>query len=170
MHARTRTIFIVIIAIALLYAAIFLYRQQQLYKQSCFKPSGFKIKKLTLFDTDINLNLEFKNKTDLDFNIIKQEFDIYINEYPVVHITGNEKIIARPNMPATIPLNIVFNPAETLKIGLNNIGLLFQDKNKIRITVKGYLNLSSGVVFVNRLPVNISYTLGELLTNQPLPC
>ena len=170
MSTRTRIIFIVLLVLALLYAGIFLYRQQQLYKQSCFKPRGFKINKLQPFDADIDLNLEFKNKTDLDLNIISQEFDVYINDSPVSHITGTEKVAARSNMSAIIPLKITFNPVEALIISLNNIGLLFQDKDKIRIAIKGNLTLSSGVVFINRLPVNISYTIGELLTNPSTKC
>lgn len=123
-----------LVSIALLAA----YLQLEKLKNYVIKFKRIKINKVAynLFNFDLFLN--FENKSDFNFAITSQKYNVYINNVFVTKIENSLPIQIKAKAVNVIGLNVQFNPKDILnKLGVNLLSLVAHtDKINIKIDIK----------------------------------
>jgi LEA14-like dessication related protein len=123
------------------------------------------MKKLTLQEVDLNLFLNFKNKSNIKINILSQDYKVYINEKEVVKASNSVNQIILPKTESILGVNVNFKPnklIDTISGLATNFALAPQKviiKVKIDIKVKLWL-------FTIAIPYEYVVTLSDLLSNR----
>ena len=107
--------------------------------------------------------LQITNKSDLSAQIINQHYVVYFNGVVVSTIDTKDIIHLNSNGYTNIPIHILFNPKQAATVAFNNLTNFFNDKSKINFEVKGWLSIKLGTIKLKNYPIDINYTLQEIL-------
>lgn len=143
--------------------AIYLSRQVFLLYNATFKKQSVKVKNISLTKIDVTVYAEITNKSDISAQIINQHYNIYFNDAIVSTIDIKEKVHINSNGSTILPIHIEFNPKQAVSVLFKNLDSLFGDKSKATIKISGWLSLKAGAIQMKNYPVEISYTLQELI-------
>lgn len=138
-------------------------RQFWLLYNATFKVVKTRIKTITAGKISLTLLTEINSKSDVSAVINGQHYEVFFNDKLVSRIDGTEKIHINSNGKTLIPIDIDFNPSAIIQTGIANITNLILDRTKVNIEIKGYLSLKVGIVEMKNYPVDIKYTLQELI-------
>lgn len=150
--------------------AYYFYKQAKKAYDFCYKIKKVKINKLNRAFTSIDLTFDFQNKSKLEFMVTKQDFDVLINDTLVSKIQSTQPFALRPETWSPLTTTINFNPDEVFK-NVKSIEFLknmLGGTDKIKIKVVGKIGVKSGVISAT-IPLDITYTLKELLTPSEIP-
>ena len=120
-------------------AGTFLYQQYLLTDYLCYGTKGFKIKKLGLDSTTVELNISIENKANLDIELKKMSMDVYANEIFIAKINQEVSTSIQPLSTSYLPITISFNPKMILGSALNIVSasplkdLSFRFKGKVTV-------------------------------------
>jgi len=134
---------------------------------ACFTVTGAVINQMSADNFAFTLIMNIKNKSEIDFTVTNQRYNIYINKMLVATIEKPNDIKVMGNGMTTLKIDVKFNPQDLLKQGLENIIYLLGDKKKIVIEIKGYLSLKAGIITVKDYQVDERLSLAELLNPSP---
>lgn len=140
----------------------YLAKQVDLLKNACYTIAGAIIHEISFNKMSFTMLLNISNKSDIDFMVTNQKYNIYVNGMLVAVVQNPNDIKVRAKGMSTVNIDIDFNPQDLLKKGIENIASLIQNKNNIIIEVKGYLSLKAGVVNVKNYEVDERLSLKEL--------
>jgi LEA14-like dessication related protein len=142
-------------------------RQMNLLRDACYTVAGAIINEITFNKVSFTMILNISNKSDIDFSVTNQAYNVYVNGMLVAKIdkADNIKVLGRGR--STVNINVAFNPQDLLKQGMQNIATLIDNKNNMIIEIKGYLSLRAGAVSVKDYQVDERLTLGEMLAPNP---
>jgi LEA14-like dessication related protein len=168
-------IIIAIVVIALLVGmGVFAKKQLDKAMSYCYNYNikKSKVGKISATGIDINFAIDFKNNSDIEAQIDGYSFSILINgtEVSKVASTTKGKLKAKAFSTFIIPINI--NPTALMSKKLINADTLKNialDRTKVTITVKGVVSFSALGVSISGQPVEISYTLAELMAPSTEP-
>jgi len=135
-------------------------------KDSCIRL--MKVKNLrTGRGLHLTLILGFKNKSDLSLELKSQQYKVYVNDYHVADIKTPLGIQVVSNKETQIPVDINIDADTLLRAGLKNVTALLFDKDKLVVRLQGSVTAKAGIVTVSQIPVDLAWTLKELL--EPIP-
>lgn len=140
-----------------------LYWQYTKLMETAIKFVSLKINKASLTTVNVDLFLNFQNKSHIGFKISEMEYKVYLDTTEIAYLSKPEtqQIAAKSTSPITI--NVNFNPSKIGKeIKGNASNLLLNVLNaQIRVEIK----LKVELWFI-KLPVPFTYvtTLGELMS------
>jgi len=137
--------------------------QAKKLKDACYTLAGAMVHEISFQNFSFTLLLNISNKSDIDFVVTKQLYNIYINNMLVATIDNPEKIKVRGNGKSTINIDVSFNPQDLLKKGMENISMLIGNKDNLIIEIKGNLSLKAGIVSVNDYKVDERLSMKEIL-------
>ena len=102
--------------------------------------------------------------------VTKQDFDVLINCTLVTKIQSNQTFALRPEAWSPLTTTINFNPDEVFKSvkSIEFLKNMLGGTDKIKLKVVGKIGVKSGVVSAT-IPLDITYTLKELLTPSEIP-
>ncbi len=148
----------------------YFYKQAKKAYDFCYKIKKVKINKLNRAYTSIDLTFDFQNKSKLEFMVTKQDFDVLINGTLVTKIQSNQSFALRPEAWSPLTTTINFNPDEVFKSvkSIEFLKNMLGGTDKIKLKVVGKIGVKSGVVSAT-IPLDITYTLKELLTPSEIP-
>lgn len=155
-----------IASIAIIGLTAYFNRQMKLLRDACYTLAGAIIKEITFEKVSFTLILSISNKSDIDFSVTGQEYNIYVNNMLVAKINNPEVVKVAARGKSTVNIDVTFNPQDLLKQGMANIASLISNKNNMIIEIKGYLSLTSGVVSIKDYQVDERLTLKELLSDD----
>lgn len=138
-------------------------KQARLLADACYTVSGAIIHEIGLQRVFFTIMMNITNKSDIDFTVTNQRYNIYVNKMLVAKIEKSNSVTVVAKDNTTVSIDIKFNPQDLLKQGMQNLAYLINDKEKIVIEVKGYLSLRAGVINVKDYQVDERLTLAELL-------
>lgn len=127
---------------------------------------GVKMAIINMFTSqkvDMTIYAELDNKGDISAIVKGQHYEVFLNNALVSTINANQLIHINSNGKTTLPISIIFNPSSVATIGLNNLLNLLLDKTKINIEIRGYLSMEMGIIKLKNFPIDIKYTLQELI-------
>lgn len=127
-----------------------------------------RIRKISLKLISFDLFLNFTNKSTLGFDIIEQEYKVYMNNKFVSKVTNYSTTKIKPSATSLIGVNIKFDPTKVLQV----IGKDFKQlilapdqytiKTEMNLKVKFYgFKLSIPYVYEDSLKNLIAMTKGE---------
>jgi LEA14-like dessication related protein len=155
------------IALAGLALVSYFNRQMDLLREACYTMAGVIINEITFDNVSFTMMLAISNKSDIDFTVTNQSYNVYVNDMLVATIDKEENIKVLARGRSTVNINVAFNPMDLLSRGMQNIASLLKNKNNMIIEIKGYLSLSAGAVSIKDYQVDERLTLEELLAPVP---
>ena len=147
---------------AAVYGIAYLVRQSQLAQNTTFDVTGYTTRNLSLQSADMDLYAKVGNLTTMDFNVTSQNFQIYMNDVLVGNI-NNTNAITLPKMGTVeIKIPITFNPSKALGVAIQSLLASF-DFNNVKFRITGYMAVSSMYIMFNRFPLDVTFTLADLI-------
>ncbi len=131
-----------------------------------YRIKNFKINTISSKNIDFELDIEVENKSSISPQIRDQNYTIYLNGILVSTIESKDLIRILSNGKTLIPLHINFDPKAFLASSIMNLTTLLTDKSKINIEIRGVLTFKSIFLNLHKYPVDIKYTLQELIDSS----
>lgn len=142
------------------YGLGFLARQYALLKKTEFKILSASTSSEKIIRVDMSIQMEITNKSDLKFNITRQKYDFYVNGIFCGNAQLENELIIEKNAKAVFGLPVAFNPLEVLHgIGSN----LSSNLKETKLSIRGRVTTKTVGILFNSIPVNVSFTLGDVL-------
>ncbi len=124
-----------------------------------------KVKKFTKDIIDIDVFLNFQNKSNIEFNIKSQKYDVYVNGVFITKIENASPTTIKSETTSILPLNVVLKPSEIIsKVG--GAKGLFAMANPDTMKIKIDMKLQVQLWFFT---INIPYTYEDTLKNMITP-
>lgn len=155
------------VGLSLIGVMSYLSKQAKLLSDACYTLAGAIIHQISFDRVSFTIKLDISNKSDIDFMISNQRYNIYVNKMLVAKIEKEGNVEVAANGRSTINIDVVFNPQDLLKQGMENIAQLIINKDKIIIEIKGFLSLKAGMINVKDYKVDERLSLAELLAPTP---
>ena len=153
------------------YGAMYFINQVFLLKKTCFKPAGFVPNDLTLSNANINIKLQMKNKSDVDYYLKSQIYNMYINDQFVGVINNPNKLYIAPMKTTDVWLNVIFNPTQVANVSWSSLIGLITGGGDVKIQIKGKAKISgTSGLWVYNYPVDEIFTLKDLTSGMADPC
>ena len=127
---------------------------------------GIKLKKASATELNFDLFLNFVNKSNLKFDIVEQDYSIYINDVFLTKAVNYSTNTVLPTSASIMGVNINFNPTQAyknLKGGFASM-LLSPQMLKLKIDMKLKVKLYGIKISI---PFVYETTLKEILTPAP---
>lgn len=144
--------------------AVYMKRQFNLIKESCYTISGGIIHNLALDSVKMTLFFKFVNDSDITIKLSDMNFNIYVNNMFVTKIVRSQEQTVLSKANTIIRLDFEFKPKDLLRAGITNIEPIIYDKEKLIISVKGTFSAQTGILKLRNFPIQEDITLKELLT------
>jgi LEA14-like dessication related protein len=141
-------------------AGAFFFIQYQKLMDYTIKPKRVKVKKVSLSNISMDVFLNFTNKSTLNFDIIEQEYKVYLNGKFVSRVVNYSKNSIKAKSTSLIGVNVQFDPSKVLKVVGSNLTDLLFNKDKIMIRIDMNLKVS-----LYGIKVSIPYTTQDTLKN-----
>lgn len=151
------------IALAGIALVSYFNRQMELLRDACYTMAGVIVNEIAFDNVSFTMMLSISNKSDIDFTVTNQSYNVYVNDMLVAKIDKEKNIKVLARGKSTVNINVAFNPQDLLSRGMQNIANLLKNKNNMVIEIKGYLSLSAGAVSIKDYQVDERLTLAELL-------
>lgn len=138
-------------------------RQLYLLYNIKFKVKNVDIKNVSLNSVNIILYVAIGNKSDISANITGQHYSILLNGVLISTLENKDMVHINSNGKTLIPINVNFSPSKII----GNINLL--DIMKNTLSIKGFFSVKIGAIDLNNYPIDLTYTLQELvdISKQP---
>lgn len=114
------------------------YLQYKKLMNYTIKFKTIKVNSISVQLIDFNLFINFTNNSELKFDIIEQEHNVYINDKFVSKVTSNNPIQISPKSTSVLMVNVKFNPTEVFHmLGKNIVDILTKaDTVNVKIDMK----------------------------------
>ena len=152
------------IGLTLVAVAAYFEKQANLLKEACSTIAGAIIHQISFTNVSFTLMMNIANKSDIDFTVTNQKYNVYVNNMLVAKIDNPDTVKVNARGTSTVNINVKFNPQDLLKKGIQNITSLIKNKDNMIIEVKGYLSLKAGIISVTDYQVDERMTLKEILS------
>ncbi len=140
------------------------YWQYKKMMNYCIGLNRIQVNNLSGKNADINVYLDFQNKSDLKINIESQEYKVSINNTEITKITNSATQVIAPSSTSIIGVNVKFNPE---KAGTSVLNILASMKPvTIKIDIK--LKVKLWMITVS-IPYIYETTLKELMAPSKTP-
>jgi|LakMenEpi03Aug12_release.lakeMendotaPanAssembly.Ray.scaffolds.fasta_scaffold46627_9 LEA14-like dessication related protein len=142
------------------------YLQYKKLMNYTLKFKGLRVRKLRFNDFDFDITLDFMNKSNIDFIIEKQVYNVYLNDIFVTKLENISPSTIKANTTSPMALNVKFNPKDVLeKIGVNAVNFVL-NANKTILKVDAKLKVKLWFFNIN-IPYVYQSTLKDML--YPVP-
>lgn len=139
-------------------AAGLAYWQYTRLMNYCIGLNKIKVNAITQTKANLDLLLNFRNKSDIAINILSQDYKVYINNKFIVAATNPEPQLIAPDSMSVISVNIKFNPE---KSGQNILSaILSMGNTNIKVDVKLKVKVW---LFTVSIPYLYETTIKELM-------
>ena len=142
------------------------YLQYKKLMNYALKFKGLKIRKLNFNEFDFDVTLDFINKSDIDFIIERQVYNVYLNDIFVTKLENASPTQIKAKTSSLMGLNVKLNPKSVLeKIGINAVNFV-ANANKTIFKVDAKLKVKLWFFTIN-IPFVYQSTLKDMLLPPP---
>jgi len=138
----------------------YLYNQYLLTDYLCYGTKGFKVKKLGVESSTVEISLSIQNKGELNINLKRLVMGVYANDIFVAQINQDVETSINPFSTSIIPITITFNPKEVLGSALNILNQTTFKEMRFRFDGKAVVR-KFGIPIP--IPFDFTYTINEMM-------
>lgn len=159
-----RKVFIAIGAIGLGYGIYQYYLTQGaiLYNYK-YKVASLVIKKVTLKEVELEINVEVINNSAISATLTNYYFDIFLNgeKVAVIQNASLNQFLRANGGKSYFPMKVIIDPS---KLVTGNVlsGLVATIKNST-IEQRGYFGFKKGLLRINKIPFNYTYKVKDFI-------
>lgn len=137
-------------------AMIYIIVQYRKLMQYVMNYKGVKVRELSANKIAFDLSIEFVNKSNLAFRLMKQRYQVYVNDKFVSKGGSDKPVVVQPNGSTTLTNLVSFNPTDVLRaLEKNWTTLLLKPEGfVIRIDYQIYTSL-----FGFSIPIKNTYSI-----------
>lgn len=140
------------------------YLQYKRLMNYCISIAGIKPNKISKDFADIDLSLNFQNKSNVKIDILSQEYSVYVSDKFITKASNLKPQSILPVSTSVIAVNIKFNPTQA---GQNILAaILAMGNTVIRVEIKLKVKLW---MFTINIPYSYITSIKELLTPSVSP-
>jgi LEA14-like dessication related protein len=150
-----------VVGAGVLASGAYLVSQIQKLKTGAFKVLGAKGLVISGGKVSFELITQFKNNSNLSATVTNQDYDVLINGNRVGIISSKESIDIKAQDYNIIPLKVDVSISSILTQSLANVANFLNNKDAIKITLKGNLTWKKGFISAKQ-PFEFSYSLKEI--------
>lgn len=136
----------------------------------CYKIKSYKINNFSMTNLSMNLGVLFRNQSEFDLDIYGYNITVYINDVKTAVLKSNSKTAIAHNDTTLINMQVDVNPqiifSDTKKLA-QIILWSVTDTSKIIIRIEGTLSAGASFITVKDLPLKISMSMKEIMTDDP---
>lgn len=142
-----------------------LYLQFQKMKDFCLSMKQIQVINFAWTAANINMYINFRNKSKFKMTLFSQEYIIYLNDKFVAKVSNTVPQIVLANAISVLSAKLEFNPRDVLQTLKMNITDLLLNPDKINIKIA--INVEAGIGILKfSVPYNYITTLKELTTSS----
>jgi len=146
-----------IVLSAIIAGVIWFKKQSELLTNTCIKLGKIKPLNINWNETVLEIPILLKNLSNINLTIVKQKYEVFLDDKKVAEIEGNQELILVPNVQQSISFNAVFSPKQIIKGSLGDFVFAF---NTMKLRVK--INTTFKLGFIN---TTIKYTYEDSVVN-----
>lgn len=159
-----RGLIIGLIVSAILVIVAYLYMQYKKLYDADWTFAGTKLKRFGLDKLTTEIYFDIDNRGDLEVIVSEQQYDVFLNDMFVSHVTYDKDVTIAAQSVSRMPLLVDIKTADFIKaLGSNWKTILLGDKSNVSIKVVGYFTLKVGPLTMRKLPFEMSMTLKEIM-------
>lgn len=145
--------------------AIAFYLKKQLNKliKGKFTVQGIKDIYSDLKKINFTLLCTLENAGDFSATVSEQDLAVSVNGMFVSNIKGKTNFKIKSKGVSSIPLVINLYFSDMLRAGVVNIFSILNDKSKVKINIKGTINIKAGIVTLDKYPLDLNFNLSDIL-------
>lgn len=138
------------------------YLQYKKLMNYVIKFKGIKIKTLSAKVFNFDLFINFTNNSDIKFDIIEQDYKVYLNDKFVTRLSNAGTTQILPKSTSVIGINVNFNPTEVLNLLGKNIVTILSKPETVMVKIDVKLKVSLYGIKVS-IPYVYTSTLKEMM-------
>lgn len=135
--------------------------QGDLLKNYEYKIMAVRVKKFSLNELSIDIDIRFTSKADVEAKIQKMYLELYLEDKQVGFLTETKEFVIPARGSSVVPLFISINPQLVLK-NLTDIVLGIGKAKDVKFKMDGYATIKSGFLKTT-LPIKYETTLKQYL-------
>lgn len=150
--------------------AWYLHRQANLLMQYCFNFTGYKIINLNRDRITIDLQLQMRNKSDLEITISGYQFEVFLNGAYVTKVSSNKIQKIAKNSFSTIILTLDVEPRKNKQLAnWDVLSRILLDFKNTKVRIKGDVSATALGISAKDLNVDLEMKLKEMLPDKQNP-
>jgi LEA14-like dessication related protein len=150
--------------------AWYLKRQANLLMEYCFNFVGYKITTMTRDRITIELQLQIKNKSDLEVTINSYDFSAYLNGAYITKVRSKTPQKIAPKGFSVLSLLIDVEPRKNKDLAnWAFLSRILFDINNITVKISGGVNVSALGISPGVIPVNVEMKLKQMVPDSKNP-
>ena len=144
--------------------AIWLKKQYNKLMKNTYELKSFLIKKASLQSVTFSVVYAYTNNTDIDINLVGQEYKIYIDNRFITTIKSDVSVVLKANSVSDIPLNITVDPKDMYYKFKNNLLKALTQKQNLKIKMDSTFRVKLGIFTIPVLyPYEWTQTMPAIL-------
>ena len=140
----------------------FAYFQYQKIMDYVIGFKKMKVNSASLNNIDLDLFLNFTNKSNLKFTIKEQDYSVYVNDVYITKLVNYSSTLINANSTSPITLNVKFNPQTVAKTLGSNIINMMSNLGQMKLRIDMKLKVSIYFITVS-IPYSYVTTLKEIM-------
>jgi len=156
---------LITLGVGAIIGGFYLYEQYNKLMDYCISPKKIKLNRFTRTQADIDVVLNFFNKSNLTIDLYEQEYNVYLNGSFVTKVSNSITQQIKAKAGSELAVKLQFNPEDAIKIAAANIVELLTAPDTVKIVIA--TKLIAGVKGI-KFPIKYDYktTLKELMTTS----
>jgi len=125
--------------------ALWLRKQYGKLMKNTYELKSFLIKKASLQSITFSVVYAYNNNTDIDINLVGQEYKIYVDDRYITTIKSDVPVVLKANAISDIPLDITIDPKDMYYKFKDNLFKALTQKQKLKIRMESTFRVKLGI-------------------------
>lgn len=146
-------------------AGAFIYLEYEKLKQYCLSVKSIKLNSFNITGIDIDLILNFVNKSKFALTLFSQEYLVYMNDSFVTKISNAIPQNIKPLSTSQLTVKLQFNPQTALSVLQANISNILNKSSAVNIKITMNVKVGIGIFKFNIISDYLT-TLKEITSSS----
>lgn len=146
-----------------------IYSQYKAVMNYCFNMGGYSLNSLSKDGIDLDVDLEIKNNSSINIQLLSYNLSVYLNGIKTAAITSPVNQTLKPHQFSTVVLKIKITGEDLSKFDLFSLTNILLDFKNTRIKIVGTLGVSIEGIKATGVPINIEQPLKDMLPASDQP-
>lgn len=125
--------------------ALWLKKQYNKLMKNTYELKSFIVKKASLKSVTFSVVYAYNNTTDIDINLVGQEYKIYVDDRFITTIKSDTPVVLKANSISDIPLDITIDPKDMFYKFKDNLLTALTQKQKLKIKMESTFRVKLGI-------------------------
>lgn len=124
---------------------LWLKKQYDKLMKNTYELKSFVVKSASMKSVTFSVVYAYVNNTDIDINLVGQEYKIYVDDRFITTIKSDVPVILKANATSDIPLDITVDPRDMFYKFKDNLLKALTQKQKLKIRMESTFRIKLGI-------------------------